>query len=214
MSDPSPARERWNARYGEAGFQPLAAEPAQWLVEHRSLLERVCARAVRPRALDVACGDASDARLLAEIGFEVVALDVSDVAVAAVRSAARDRELSIDARVSDLECDPLPAGGHDVVICMNYLQRDLFGDLAGALAPGGVLLYETFARAHVDELGKSFNPSYVLDRNELLGAFPGLHVRHYVEGVVQRRGEPRGVASLVAQRLVQLSVPAAGIAAG
>jgi hypothetical protein len=42
----------------------------------------------------------------------------------------------------------------------------------------------------------------VLDRNELLRAFGDLHVRHYREGIAERRGEQRGVASLVAQRLV------------
>ncbi|MGI8729349.1 MAG: class I SAM-dependent methyltransferase [Solirubrobacteraceae bacterium] len=201
MSASQPARERWNERYSRAGFRPLAAHPAEWLVEHRALLEEVRDGARRPRALDVACGDGSDARLLAEIGFEVVALDLSDVAVEAVRSAAGERGLRIDARVSNLERDPLPRGGHDVVICMSYLQRDLFAALADALRPGGLLLYETFARAHVDELGRPFNPDYVLGRNELLGAFARLHVRHYREGIVSRRGESRGVASLVAQRL-------------
>jgi hypothetical protein len=84
---------------------------------------------------------------------------------------------------------------------MNYLQRDLFGRLQDALRPGGVLIYETFACAHVEELGKPFDPAYVLDRNELLHAFASLHVRHYREGIAERRGESRGVASLVAQRL-------------
>ncbi len=201
MSDRPPARERWNARYSKDGFRALGGEPGAWLVEHRSELVEVCGAAQRPRALDVACGDASDARLLAQIGFEVVALDVSDVAVNAIGSAAARFGLAIDARVSDLERDPLPADGYDVVICMHYLQRDLFAALASALAPGGLLLYETFSRAHVDELGKAFNPDYVLERNELLRAFEGLHVRHYREGVVERRGELRGLAAIVAQRL-------------
>lgn len=201
MSDPQPARERWNARYRKAGFQPLAGEPSAWLVEHRVLLGQVRAGARRPRALDVACGDGSDARMLAEIGFEVVALDISDVAADAVGSAAAQHGLAIEARAVDLEREPLPAGGHDVVICMSYLQRDLFGALADALAPGGLLLYETVARSHVDELGKPFNPDYVLERNELLRAFSGLYVRHYREGIVERRGESRGLAAIVAQRL-------------
>ncbi len=102
----------------------------------------------------------------------------------------------------DLEREPLPAGPYDVVVCMSYLQRDLFEALQRVLAPGGVVLNETFARAHVEELGRDFNPAYVLERNELLRAFSALHVRHYREGVVDARGGPRGVASIVAQRLV------------
>ncbi len=200
-SDKPPARERWNERYAAPGFEPFPDAPAGWLVEHRDLLARLAVDVEEPRALDVACGDGRNARWLAELGFAVVALDVSDVAIAALRAAAAERGLRVDARVADLEHDPLP-GGYDVVVCVSYLQRDLFGALRGALSPGGLLLYETFARAHVEELGRQFNPAYVLDRNELLRAFGSLHVRHYREGVAERGGEQRGVASIVAQRLV------------
>jgi 2-polyprenyl-3-methyl-5-hydroxy-6-metoxy-1,4-benzoquinol methylase len=198
----SESRERWNDRYGGGGFEPFPDAPAEWLAEHRALLCELRATGSDPaRALDVACGDGRNARWLAELGFAVDAVDVSDVAVGALRSAAAERGLRVDARVLDLERDPLPAGPYDVVACMNYLQRELFAALEGALAPGGLLLYETFARAHVAELGRRLNPAYVLQRNELLRAFPALHVRHFREGVAERGGEPRGVASIVAQRL-------------
>ena len=200
-SDKPPARERWNERYATPAFEAFPDAPAGWLVEHRELLAQLAADIHEPRALDVACGDGRNARWLAELGFAVDAIDVSDVAIAALRAAAAERGLRVDARVADLEHDALP-GGYDVVVCVNYLQRDLFGALRDALSPGGLLLYETFARAHVEELGRQFNPAYVLERNELLRAFAALHVRHYREGVAERGGEQRGVASIVAQRLV------------
>jgi SAM-dependent methyltransferase len=212
----APARERWNERYASDDFEPFPDAPAQWLVEHDALLLAVAGAAAErgapaggtaaafvPRALDVACGDGRNAHHLAQLGFAVDALDVSDVAVARLREAASRRGLRVNAQVADLERDGLPASAYDVVVCMHYLQRDLFGALQAALAPGGLLLYETFSRAHVEELGRSFNPAYVLDRNELLRAFAGLHVHHYREGLVERRGEPRGVASIVAQRLAR-----------
>ena len=202
VTDPAPARERWNSRYAGDGFEPFPAAPAEWLLEHRdALLERIAACAAAPVALDVACGDGRNARLLAELGFAVEAVDVSDVAIGALRAAAAERDLRVQARVLDLEREPLAGDAYDVVICLNYLQRDLFGALAAALRPGGLLLVETFAQAHIEELGRSFNPAYVLDPNELLHAFGDLFVRHYREGVAERRGEPRGVASIVAQRL-------------
>jgi tellurite methyltransferase len=198
---PSDDRERWNERYDVAGFQALPDAPAHWLVEHRDLLCELRAARDDARAIDVACGDGRNARYLAELGFAVAAVDVSDVAIAALRAAAAETGLAVQARVLDLEHEPPAQGAYDVVVCMSYLQRDLFGALERALRPGGVLLYETFARAHLDELGRTFNPAYVLDRNELLHAFSALHVRHYREGVVARRGGERGVASIVAQRL-------------
>lgn len=86
---------------------------------------------------------------------------------------------------------------------VNYLQRDLFGALADALKPGGLLLFETFAPAHIERLGHSVNPDYVLEPSELLRAYRDLYVRRYSEGVSERSGRPRGVASLVAQRADQ-----------
>lgn len=187
-------RERWNERRSAAGFEPFPDAPAEWLVEHRSLLGG------GGRALDVACGDGRDALYLARLGFDVDAVDVSDVTVDALRAAAADRAPAVHPRVVDLEREPLPEDEYDVVVNFSYLQRDLFGALERALRPGGWLLFETFGRAHVDELGKRINPAYVLDDNELLHAFPGLRVLHYREGVAERVGGPRGVASLVARR--------------
>ena len=94
----------------------------------------------------------------------------------------------------------LPAHEYAVIVNFNFLQRSLFDGLARALRPGGLLLFETFGRAHVDDLGHDFRDEFLLGDNELLGAFAGLRVCHYFEGIVERSGRPRGVASLVAQQ--------------
>jgi tellurite methyltransferase len=188
------ARERWNERRSKNGFEPFPDAPSAWLVEHGSLLGG------GGRALDVACGDGRDALYLAQLGFDVDAVDISDVTIDALRAAAPERAPAVHPRVVDLEREPLAEGEYDVVVSFNYLQRDLFGALERALRPGGWLVFETFGRAHIDELGKRMNPAYVLDDNELLRSFPGLRVRRYREGVVERAGGARGVASLVAQR--------------
>lgn len=191
---PMGSREKWNERYARDDLQPFADAPADWLVEHRALL------AGGGRALDVACGDGRNALYLAQRGYEVDAIDASDVVIAALRDAARERGLAIAPCVVDLEHEPLPAGPYDAVIVMNFLQRDLFGPLQDVLAPGGLLFYETLALAHVEELGNSFNPAYLLGHGELPRAFAGLEVLAQQEGVVERAGRPRGVASIVARR--------------
>jgi tellurite methyltransferase len=195
MSDAG-AREKWNRRYAEPGFEPFPDRPSEWLAENRELL----AGRGGLRALDVACGDGRNALYLARLGFAVDAVDVSDVAVTALAAAAADRGLAVEARRMDLEAEALPAAHYDVVVQINYLQRDLFGALERALTPGGILVVETVTRAHVDELEKRFDLRFVLERGELLHAFPDLYVRHYREGVTERGGRPRGVASLVAER--------------
>lgn len=196
-SEPPTPREKWNRRYRERGG-PRPAGPSEWLAEHHSLLTDRGGG----RALDIACGGGRNAVYLTELGYEVDAVDVSDVAIEALAATARERGLGLDARQMDLEREPLPAERYDLVVQIDYLQRDLFRSLARALVPGGALLLETFTRAHVEELGNSFDPRFLLDRNELLRAFIDLdmHVRHYREGVVERAGGRRGVASLVAER--------------
>jgi SAM-dependent methyltransferase len=100
----------------------------------------------------------------------------------------------------DLERDALPVAHYDVIVQIDYLQRSLFEPLARALTPGGILIVETVTRAHAEELGHGFDPRFLLDRGELPASFPDLHVLRYEEGVVERRGRPRAVASLVAVR--------------
>jgi tellurite methyltransferase len=194
--EPELAREKWNRRYAEKGLRPFPHGPAEWLAENRSLLVGSGGR----RALDVACGDGRNAVYLAELGFDVVAVDVSDVAIRTLREAASERGLAVEPRRVDLEAEPLPVGRYDVIVQINYLQRDLFAPLARALTLGGILIVETVTRAHVEDLGNRFDPRFVLDDNELLRSFPDLQVRHYREGVVERSGRPRAVASLAAER--------------
>ena len=190
---PMSAGERWNERYTQ-GFVPFPDAPAPWLAAHRELLPG------GGRALDVACGDGRNALYLARRGYAVDAIDASDVAIDALRAAARERELAVEPLVVDLEDEPLPPGPYDVVVTMNFLQRDLFGPLQAVLAPGGLLFYETLAEAHVTQLGRSFNPAYLLEEGELLRAFEGLDVIDHFEGVAERSGGARGVEAIVARR--------------
>ncbi len=181
-----PARQTWNARYREGGNPPGPA--AGWLVENRALLRG-------RRALDLACGTGRNARYLAQLGFTVDALDISEVAIESLQGVA-----GVNAAVTDLERDALPGGDYDVIVLINYLQRDLFAAVAAALARGGIVAAETVTRAHVEQLGRSFDDRFLLQAGELRDAFPGLEVVRYEEGVVQRGGRPRAVASIIARR--------------
>ncbi len=189
-----PVREKWNDRYAEPDFTPFPDTPADWLVENADLLPP------GGRALDVACGDGRNSRYLAERGFTVDALDVSDVAIRALQAAAAASGLDVRPRAVDLEAHVLPDACYDAIVNVNYLQRDLFAPLAAALRPGGLLVFETFGAAHVSELGKEMDARFLLAPNELLGAFPTLHVCRHREGVAVRSGRPRGVAGIVARR--------------
>lgn len=192
---PNAARERWNRRYTERGARPFPAAPSPWLVENRAVLPGRGAR----RALDVACGDGRDAAYLAQRGFTVDAVDISDVAIGALRAAAVDQRLAVNPLRLDLEREPLPSSSYDVVVQFNYLQRSLFGALADALVPGGILIIETITRRRSGEPAEA---RFRLGGGELLSSFPSLETLCYEESTAECSGRPTAVAGLVARRPV------------
>jgi SAM-dependent methyltransferase len=116
------------------------------------------------RVLDVACGGGRHARYLAGLGHEVEAVDRDAEKLSRLAGAA-----GIHTRVADLEgaAWPYVDGEFDAVIVTNYLHRPLFAGLLAALAPGGVLIYETFALGN-ERYGRPRNPDFLLQPGELL----------------------------------------------
>ena len=190
-------RERWNRKYTEQGVAALRHRPAEWLVGNEDLLPA----APGCRALDVACGDGRNAGFLARLGLTVDAVDISDVAIDALRAAVAEQGLPINPLRVDLTREPLPATRYDVIVQFNYLQRSLFPVMAEALAPGGVLIVETMLRADGEHTaGSGIDPRFLLEPGELRSAFPEADIVRYREGAFERGGGHRSVASVVARR--------------
>jgi SAM-dependent methyltransferase len=135
--------------------------PSPWVVRWAAL--------IRPggEVLDVACGSGRHARHLAARGYRVVAVDRDAAALETLAAVP-----GVQVRAADLEAAswPFPPGRFDGVVVVNYLHRPLFGDLVGALRPGGVLIYETFMQGN-EALGRPSNPDFLLRPGELVGAF-------------------------------------------
>jgi SAM-dependent methyltransferase len=135
--------------------------------------------------LDLACGSGRHARLLASLGHAVIAVDRDADALAAAAGE------GIATLQVDLETPgaawPFAPGRFAGVVVTNYLHRPLFGQIAAALAPNGVLIYETFARGN-EVFGKPSNPDFLLSPGELLALAGrgGLRVVAYEDGVVDR----------------------------
>jgi rhodanese-related sulfurtransferase len=182
------------------GVAPVRG-PAGWLLDNADLLAPPrTARGrggERRRALDVACGRGRHALLLAGAGFAVSAVDRDAAAIAALAETARRLELDVEAEVRDLETGDvdLGDGGYDVVLVANYLHRPLMPALVRAVAPEGLLIYETFTEGQA-ERGHPRNPDFLLRPGELPHLVAPLTV------VRQREGEVDGklVASVVARR--------------
>jgi SAM-dependent methyltransferase len=144
---------------------------------------------IRPggRVLDLAAGAGRHTRLLLDMGFRVVAVDRD---IEGLRPLAGDK---CEIRAIDLEAGAperaleLLGGRYDGVVVTNYLYRPLFAWIAAVLAPGGVLIYETFAVGN-ERFGRPRNPDFLLRPGELLAAFAALTILAFEQGEV---GVPR-----------------------
>ncbi|MDR5804562.1 class I SAM-dependent methyltransferase [Caballeronia sp. LZ001] len=153
-----------------------AGTPSGWVTRWTHLI------APGASVLDVASGSGRHARWLAARGHAVLAVDRDADALASM-SALPD----IATLCADLEGAPWPlAGGRTfgAVVVTRYLHRPLFTHLIHALAPGGALIYETFAAGN-QTVGKPSNPAFLLEPGELLEAVRGrLRVIAYEDGFV------------------------------
>ena len=127
--------------------------------------------------LDVACGSGRHSKFFHEQGFDVVAVDREPLQMEEVTFVKTDLE--------DGSPWPLPGRLFGAIVVTNYLHRPLFPHLAAALAPRGVLIYETFMAGN-ERFGRPSNPEFLLKPGELREAFKALQALGYEEGEVER----------------------------
>jgi SAM-dependent methyltransferase len=158
--------------------------PSAWVVRGSALVP------TGARVLDVACGPGRHVRWFAARGAHVTAVDRDRAALEPLRATA-------EVVVADLEGAPWPLPGRrfDAVVCTNYLWRPLLPVLRDSLAPGGVLVYETFAVGN-ETVGRPSNPDFLLRPGELLAAFATLRIVAYEDVFLD--APPRFVQRLLA----------------
>lgn len=126
--------------------------------------------------LDVACGAGRHLKWLAAQGHRVTGVDRDPAALVACGTAG-------ECIAADIENGPWPLPGRrfDAVVVTHYLWRPLWPTLLESLAPGGVLLYETFAHGQAS-VGRPARPEFLLQPGELLQRCAGLRTVAYEDG--------------------------------
>jgi SAM-dependent methyltransferase len=153
--------EEWDARYTEVD-QVWSGNPNGVLVTEVAAL-------APGRALDVGCGEGADAVWLAGQGWDMTALDVSQVALERAALHARQAGVQVRWMHSGLVEASLSPGGFDLVSAQYPALRRTPTDeaeraLLAAVAPGGVLLVVHHADVDADHArARGFDPAdYVL----------------------------------------------------
>ena len=155
--------------------QPASAVSA-WVARFAPLI------APGGHVLDLAAGQGRHTRFLLARGHRVTATDIDVTGL-------RDLEQHEGCEIieADLETGKWPFIGRafDGIVVTNYLHRPHFPHLCRALAPGGVLLFESFGAGN-ESYGRPRNPDFLLQPGELLAAFAGeLQVVAYEHGLEQ-----------------------------
>lgn len=142
--------------------------PSAWVVRWAPLI-------THGTVLDVACGSGRHAKYFLSKNLKVVAVDREPQVIPGARFVQADLEGG----------SPWPFAGErfEGIVVTNYLHRPLFARLLEALAPGGVLMYETFMLGN-ERFGRPSNPEFLLRPGELREAFSELTEMGFEEGAV------------------------------
>lgn len=156
---------------------PLSAHgseaPSDWVQRWSHL--------VRPggTVLDVACGRGRHAWWFHKRNHPLALVDREQAAIDSIAIPAPTCEKV----VADIEAGPWPFAGRrfDAVVVTNYLWRPLLPVLLDSLAPGGVLIYETFAQGN-ETVGRPSRPDFLLRPGELLEVCRDLRTVAFEDG--------------------------------
>ena len=187
-------RDEWDARYRERGKESDHAA-SRWVIERCATLPD------RALILDLAGGTGRNAEPIARGGMTVVVMDFVYRAVAAA-AARHDRILGV---VADASALPFRPDSFDAIVCVSFLDRSLFKRFAEMLKPGGLLVYETFTRAHLDVVARGAargprNAAFLLEAGELPMLVNPLVVQEHNEGLVVDDAGERHVARVMGRK--------------
>ncbi len=175
MSNPAKPDNTDKAATGAHGSHPDA--PSPWVVRWSHLAAPGAA------VLDVACGGGRHLAWFAERGHPITGVD-RDTA------AARVRLPGAELITADIEANPWPltrgtsaARQFGLVVVTNYLWRPLWPHILESVAPGGVLIYETFAAGN-ETVGRPSRPDFLLQPGELLRVCADWQVVAYENGTL------------------------------
>ena len=188
------AKARWNERY-DRNMYIYGKEPAAFLKQKLDELKK-------GKALVLAMGEGRNAVYLAQNGFDVTGVDISEVAIEKCNRLAKERNTTVNAVVADLTDYDLGEAQFDLITKFYYYEPSIFPQIIEALKPGGIFILEQFSIDHLKYRETSGfgprNPDYLIKPNELLEHFKSLRILYYEDTVVELdEGMHKGTAAVI-----------------
>ena len=162
---------------------PKRAPPSDFFSDQ---LARIRAASQLGVILDLACGRGRHTLAAAAAGIPVVGIDRNRAFLTELREAAAQRKFAVEMLRADLEGPAeIPLRSHccGAVLVFRYLHRPLIPAIARVLAPGGLLIYETFTTEQRSLGTGPRNPDYLLEPGELPYLFSELELLDHWEGL-------------------------------
>lgn len=180
---------KWNQKHLE---HPMPETPSTLLVEFLPTLLNL----EGSRALDIACGNGRNSKFLAQNGFEVDSVDISDVALSLFSHLP-----NINTFEKDLDTFRPSANTYNVALNFYFLNRDLFPSIIDCLKPNGIFLLETFIKEPNGENSSQIIDEKILNDGELESIFSNFKILHnQTSYVIRREGQEAKIISFVAQK--------------
>lgn len=180
-------RLKWNQKYET---EQLSDAPSPAVKQFYKL-------AAGKKALDIAAGNGRNALFLANQGFAVDAVDISDAGL----NLFAGKHGSVQPICADLDHFDIPPNQYDLIINIKYLSRRLFPYIREGLKRGGILIFQTFLDSPDSGKEQPLCRDYRLRENELLHAFLSLKILLYKEGKEASHEDAIHLATLVAVKL-------------
>ena len=156
--------------------------------------------AKREPIIDLACGEGRNGLFLSDKGLPVIFADRSESALQTVNNVLKTDNSESQTWLIDFEqtgIKPLENKQFSAALVFRYLHRPLMPALLESIAPGGIIIYETFT---IDnrQFGRPNNVDFLLQPGELKNTFHNWETLHYFEGILTN--PDRAVAQIVCRK--------------
>jgi 2-polyprenyl-3-methyl-5-hydroxy-6-metoxy-1,4-benzoquinol methylase len=150
----------------------------------------------------VATGEGRNAVFLAQNGFEVDAVDISEKGLKKARKLAREKGVKINTFLVDLDRYQIEKERYNLIANFYFLKRRLIPRIRKGLKRRGKVILETYLLQHRTlGVGGPKQAKYFLKPNEPLRLFRNFRILFYREGIFREGGKRKAVASLIAEKI-------------